>query len=537
MASARMVNLFSRWPRICGQIKSNHPSVQIQRLFCNENQSEKLPLSERLPGLPNVRYAVASKERHETKVTTLENGLRVASEKSFGDCCTFGIVIDSGSRYEVAYPSGVVHFLEKLAFHSTTKYSDNNAIQEVVEPHGGMIDCQAQRDCLMYASSISLKGIEDGMDVISEAVLRPKLEDAEIEEARQAVAYELNLLDTDPDMTMNIMNELIHASAYRDNTVGLPRYCSPDNINKIDKKILYTFMKNYHTPDRMVLSGAGIDHDLLVDLAKKYFTKTPIWEEDAKLIDPTLGRDGSLSQYTGGMIKVDKDLADVRNGPNPMPQGELAHVAIALETCSWHDEDYIPFSVLAMMLGGGGSFSVGGPGKGMYSRLYLNVLNRYYWVNFCQALNVTYDDTGFFTITANAHPSHLGDLVQIVQNELCKTAGKITVNAYGNELERAKIQLKSLLLGHLELRPVVFEDIARQVLASGERKSAEWYIEKIGAVTEEDIQRVANRMLRTQPAVAAMGNLEQLPSYDKIANALVKGYSRKFLGGKISLFS
>lgn len=28
----------------------------------------------------------------------------------------FAVVIDSGPRYEVAYPSGVSHFLEKLAF-------------------------------------------------------------------------------------------------------------------------------------------------------------------------------------------------------------------------------------------------------------------------------------------------------------------------------------------------------------------------------------------------------------------------------------
>lgn len=27
------------------------------------------------------------------------------------------VVIDSGPRYEVAFPSGVSHFLEKLAFH------------------------------------------------------------------------------------------------------------------------------------------------------------------------------------------------------------------------------------------------------------------------------------------------------------------------------------------------------------------------------------------------------------------------------------
>lgn len=29
---------------------------------------------------------------------------------------SFTVVIDSGSRYEVAYPSGISHFLEKLSF-------------------------------------------------------------------------------------------------------------------------------------------------------------------------------------------------------------------------------------------------------------------------------------------------------------------------------------------------------------------------------------------------------------------------------------
>lgn len=40
------------------------------------------------------------------------------------------------------------------------------------------------------------------------------------------------------------------------------------------------------------------------------------------------------------------------------------------------EDDFIPFAVLNMMMGGGGSFSAGGPGKGMFTRLYLNVLNR-----------------------------------------------------------------------------------------------------------------------------------------------------------------
>ena len=40
------------------------------------------------------------------------------------------------------------------------------------------------------------------------------------------------------------------------------------------------------------------------------------------------------------------------------------------------EKDFIATCVLNMMMGGGGSFSAGGPGKGMYTRLYLNVLNR-----------------------------------------------------------------------------------------------------------------------------------------------------------------
>ena len=72
--------------------------------------------------------------------------------------------------------------------------------------------------------------------------------------------------------------------------------------------------------------------------------------------------------------QVEKDLSNVSLGPTPMP--ELAHVVVGLESCSHGDPDFIAFCVLNMMMGGGGSFSAGGPGKGMYTRLYLNVLNK-----------------------------------------------------------------------------------------------------------------------------------------------------------------
>ena len=73
-------------------------------------------------------------------------------------------------------------------------------------------------------------------------------------------------------------------------------------------------------------------------------------------------------------FQVEADLSDISLGPNPMP--ELVHFTIGLESCSHKDDDFVAFCVLNMMLGGGGSFSAGGPGKGMYTRLYLNILNQ-----------------------------------------------------------------------------------------------------------------------------------------------------------------
>ena len=48
------------------------------------------------------------------------------------------------------------------------------------------------------------------------------------------------------------------------------------------------------------------------------------------------------------------------------------------------------------------------------------------------------------------------------------------------ELNRAKTQLQSMLLMNLESRPVVFEDIGRQVLATGERLPPSYYFDEIG---------------------------------------------------------
>ena len=56
---------------------------------------------------------------------------------------------------------------------------------------------------------------------------------------------------------------------------------------------------------------------------------------------------------------------------------------------------------------------------------------------------------------------------------------KVNCVFISRNFQRAKKQLQSLLLMNLEQRPVVFEDIGRQVLATGFRNRPEYFIQAI----------------------------------------------------------
>ena len=72
-----------------------------------------------------------------TDVTTLDSGMRVASETVIGaETATVGVWIDAGSRYETAKNNGAAHFLEHMAFKGTSKRTQQQLEMEI-ENMGG----------------------------------------------------------------------------------------------------------------------------------------------------------------------------------------------------------------------------------------------------------------------------------------------------------------------------------------------------------------------------------------------------------------
>nr|CAX75282.1 mitochondrial processing peptidase [Schistosoma japonicum]CAX75283.1 mitochondrial processing peptidase [Schistosoma japonicum] len=451
-------------------------------------------------------------EDRETKITKLDNGLRVASQNKLGSQCAIGVIIKAGPRYEGNFVNGTSHYLEKLGFHSSDIFVDRNAVQEAMENCNSIFDCQVARDFIIYAVS----GFNTNMDrlthVLSETVLRAKITEEEIEMAAKSISFELEALERSPPVEP-IMNELLHIAAYKNNTLGLPKYCPKQNLNKINRENIVRFIATNYIPERMVIAGVGIEHDLLVKSVEKYFIPTVPNVSNEKIADGLSSPDCTISQYTGGYHKLERDLSQYHA---PMP--EFAHAAIGFESCSYTDPQFVPACVLHSLLGGGGSFSAGGPGKGMYTRLYVNILNEHHWVNSAQAENHAYTDTGLFTIIGSSFPPYLDRLVYTLIDELRYTASSSISH---EELSRAKHQLKSMLLMNLETRAVSFEDIARQVLTADVRREPEYWVDRIDKVTEADLHALLHRMIyKSKPTLVGYGRVEQLPTLDDITPML-----------------
>ena len=96
------------------------------------------------------------------------------------------------------------------------------------------------------------------------------------------------------------LDHIFLQAAFRDNTLGLPYLCPEDNVGQITRDNLVQYVASHYTPDNMILSGAGVDHEQLVELAEEYFVNPKTsWEGCS-----TIPVDGSIAQYTGGRKKV-----------------------------------------------------------------------------------------------------------------------------------------------------------------------------------------------------------------------------------------
>jgi processing peptidase subunit alpha len=486
------------------------------------------------------------------EITTLSNGVRIATEALPGHFSGIGVYVDAGSRYENEGLRGVSHIIDRLAFKSTTKRSGDKML-ESIESLGGNIQCASSRESLMYQSATFNAAVPETIGLLAETIRDPQITDDEVSRQLETAEYEIGEIWSKPEL---ILPELVHMAAYKDNTLGNPLLCPQERLDQIDRNTVEAYRKAFFKPERIVVAFAGVEHTQAVKLAEQYFgdmpsssissksnivsseqsqkayksstiapqnesrllSKIPFLKnlstsatqqatvsplDPSQLIpNPSDVDYTSPSRYTGGFLTMP---------PLPIPANpampRLSHIHLAFESLPISSPDIYALATLQTLLGGGGSFSAGGPGKGMYSRLYTNVLNQYGWVENCVAFNHAYTDSGLFGISAACGTQFVPRMLETMARELSVLSAETGLGRLTDvEVKRAKNQLRSSLLMNLESRMVGLEDLGRQVQVHGRRIPVKEMVQNIENVTMQDLRRVAKQVFGGQVKNAGEGS-------------------------------
>ncbi|KAH7416340.1 hypothetical protein KP509_14G086800 [Ceratopteris richardii] len=458
-----------------------------------DKPSTKLPpLFEAVPGIQTPPVLPDDVTASPTEVTTLQNGLKIASENISGPTVTVGLYIDAGSINELPSTAGSAHLLERMAFKSTLNRSHFRLIREA-EAIGANIMASASREQMAYTGDVIKTYMPEIVELLVDSVRNPVFYQWEVKEQVAKVKAELVEILNNPQ---SVLIEALHTAGYQGG-LAKPLIASEAALAQMSAESLAYFVQENYTAPRIVLAASGVDHKELLSVAEPLLSTLPVSGPHAE--EPY---QAPVSKYVGG------DWRGVADTP--------AHVALAFEVPGgWRNEkDSISVTVLQTLLGGGGSFSAGGPGKGMYSRLYTRVLNQYSEVQSIVAFSSIYNDTGLFGLHGCSDSEFAPDLVDIFCNELIESVqGTITET----DLRRAKNSTISSVLMNLESRAIVTEDIGRQILCYGHRKPVQSFIDQVNNLTIKEIQEIAEKVLRTPLTMASWGDVTNVPRYEEIA--------------------
>ncbi|XP_072984053.1 mitochondrial-processing peptidase subunit alpha-like [Typha latifolia] len=447
------------------------------------------PLDFPLPGVTIPPHLPDYVEPSKTKITTLPNGVKIASETSASPTASIGLYVGCGSVNETPTTTGAAHLLERMAFKTTTNRSHLRIVREI-EAIGGSVKASASREQMSYTYGALKTYMPEMVEVLIDSVRNAAFLDWEVNEQLKKVKAELAEVSSNPQ---GLLLEAIHSAGYS-GALANPLMAPESAINKLNSNILEEFVAENYTASRIVLAASGVEHDKLLSIAEPLLSDLP------KVAQP----EEPKSVYVGGDYRCQADSSKT-------------HIAIAFEVPGgWHKEkDAVTLTVLQMLMGGGGSFSAGGPGKGIYSRLYLHVLNEFQQIQSFSAFSSIYNNTGLFGIRATTSSGFVPKAVDLAARELLSVATPGQVDQV--QLDRAKQSTKSSLLMNLESRMVASEDTGRQILTYGERKPVEHFLKAVDGVTLKDITSLAEKIISSPLTMASWGDVIHVPSYDSVS--------------------
>lgn len=261
--------------------------------------------------------------------------------------------------------------------------------------------CASSRESIMYQSSHFHSGTPLALSLIADTALNAAFLPDEIDAQRDAASYEVREINAKPEM---IIPEVLHAVAYGGQTLGNPLLCPEPQIESMNEGVLRRCMKEWYRPERMVVAGAGMPHEELVELTDRYFSSLkpsssflPSTSRTTQSLPSHLlptPTPSSLKSSTRSASSFLNPFASSGSPTDPvnMPatyvggereiidtSSEFNHLYLAFEGVGIHDPDIYAVATMQVLLGGGGSFSAGMFCLGKRLTSLINVSNRWSW--------------------------------------------------------------------------------------------------------------------------------------------------------------
>lgn len=404
--------------------------------------------------------------------TTLPGGLRVVTEHiPSARSASVGVWVGVGSRDEGASVAGAAHFLEHLLFKATPTRTATG-IAQAMDAVGGELNAFTGKEHTCYYAHVLDSDLELAVELVSDVVLNGSCAVDDVEIERDVVLEELAMRDDDPE---DALGDVFLSTLFGDHPIGRPVIGNVASVSTMTRGQLRSFHLRRYTPERMVVAVAGnVDHSAVVALAREHFR--PRLVRGRRPVAPRKG----TARVPGrpALTVVTRDA-------------EQTHMSLGVRAPGRHWPHRAALSVLNNALGGG-----------LSSRLFQQIRESRGLAYSVYSSVDTFADAGALSVYAACQPERFGEVVRVTAEVLESVARDGITEA---ECRIAKGSLRGGLVLGLEESGSRMNRIGRSELNYGEHRSVARTLRELNAVTVEEVNSVARRLLRKPYGVAVLG--------------------------------
>ena len=407
-------------------------------------------------------------------MTTLNNGLRIVTDAAPSvETLAMGVWVGVGTRHEDAHENGIAHMVEHMMFKGTRTRTAKQ-ISDEIEDAGGHHNAYTGKEITAYYIKSLNDHLDLNIDILADMVQNSTFPEEEIERESGVIQQEIKMYEDSPD---DMVFEYALKHAYPDQSIGASGLGTPEIVAGIGKDHLNRYIGTHYAPNRTLISAAGdLDHGSFVKKIEKAFDHLPA--ENRKNANTWF----VTANYTPSAAIHEKDI-------------EQAHLVMGFKGVSRLDPRYPAQRLLSNILGGGSS-----------SRLYQEIREKHGLVYSIYTFQDSYQDTSLFGLYAGTGPDELEQLVPLAIEQILDIKSNITEQ----ELTRAKTQITSSIRMSREKMMTRADQQGRYVMAHGEPFTVAEFVDKINAVTADDITKLATEIFASDLLVSAYGPVGKL---------------------------